>query len=350
MAVPTLENTIRDFYCSADVTASHDELIVLSVLNTFLSITAFLGNTLILVALHKESSLHPPSKLLLRSLAITDLLVGIIVEPLNVAYLMSVRSKRWDICYNVYVALLLASYVLCAVSLLVLTAISVDRLLALWLGLRYRQVVTLRRVYITVIVMWVLPIVATTSYIWNPQLLLLLLYIHLSLCLSIIIFSYMKIFFMLRHYQIQVTVAQEQPRQAIPLNIARYRKAVYSALWVQFTLFSCYLPFGITQALTDLKSVRFSSSVYLAKTFSFTFVFLNSALNPLLYCWKIKEVREAVREVIPLTKIWRWFVHNLYTKSVHISTPLYLMYIWCIHRKYTQEMWLILMYSFCIQQ
>ena len=297
--MPTLENSIRELYCSANVTARvHDELIVLLVLNTFLSITAFLENTLILVALHKESSLHPPSKLLLRSLAITDLLVGIIVEPLYVVYLMSVKSKRWDICYNVNVALFITSHILCSVSLLVLTAISVDRLLALWLGIRYRQVVTLRSVYITVIVMWVLPIVATTSYIWNPQLLSLLLYIHLSLCLSIIIFSYMKIFFMLRHYQIQVTVAQEQPRQAIPLNIARYRKAVYSALWVQFTLFICYLPFGITQALTDLKSVRFSSSVYLAKTFSFTFVFLNSALNPLLYCWKIKEVRQAVRDAI----------------------------------------------------
>ena len=300
MAVPaTLENTTRQFYCSANVTARvHDELIVLLVLNTSLSITGFLGNTLILAALHKESSLHPPSKLLLRSLAITDLLVGIIVEPLYVAYLMSVKSKRWDICYNVNVALFIASYILCAVSLLVLTAISVDRLLALWLGLRYRQVVTLRSVYITVIVMWVLPIVATTSYIWNPQLLLLLLYIHLSFCLSIIIFSYMKIFFMLRHYQIQVTVAQEQPRQAIPLNIARYRKAVYSALWVQVTLFICYLPFGITQALTDLKSVKVSSSFYLAKTFSFTLVFLNSSLNPFLYCWKMKEVRQAVKDAI----------------------------------------------------
>ena len=302
MAMPTSEKTIRDLYCSAhvaDVTARvHDELIVLLVLNTFLSITAFLGNTLILVALHKESSLHPPSKLLLRSLAITDLLVGIIVEPLYVVYLMSVKSKRWDICYNVNVALFITSHILCSVSLLVLTAISVDRLLALWLGLRYRQVVTLTRVYITVIVMWVLPIVATTSYIWNPQLLLLLLYIHLSFCLSIIIFSYMKIFFMLRHYQIQVTVAQEQPRQAIPLNIARYRKAVYSALWVQVTLFICYLPFIITEALTDLKSVKLSSSVYLVKTFSFTFVFLNSALNPFLYCWKIKEVRQAVKHTI----------------------------------------------------
>ena len=298
MAVPaTLENSISELYCSANVAARvHDELIVLLVLNTFLSITAFLGNTLILVALCKESSLHPPSKLLLRSLAITDLLVGIIVEPLYVAYLMSVKSKRWYICYNVYVALFIASHILCAVSLLVLTAISVDRLLALWLGLRYRQVVTLRSVYITVIVMWVLPIVATTSYIWNPQLLSLLLYIHLSFCLSIIIFSYMKIFFTLRHYQIQVTVAQEQPRQAIPLNIGRYRKAVYSALWVQVTLFICYLPFGITQALTE--SVKVSSSLYLAKTFSFTLVFLNSSLNPFLYCWKMKEVRQAVKDAI----------------------------------------------------
>ena len=305
MAVPTLEKTIRDLYCSAnvaDVTARvHDELIVLLVLNTFLSITAFLGNTLILVALHKEYSLHPPSKLLLRSLAITDLLVGIIVEPLYVVYLMSVKSKRWDICYNVNVALFIASHILCSVSLLVLTAISVDRLLALWLGLRYRQVVTLRRVYITVIVMWVLSIVATsTSYIWNPQLLSLFLYIHLSFCLSIIIFSYMKIFFTLRHYQIQaeINVAQDQPRQAIPLNIVRYRKAVYSALWVQVTLFICYLPFVIIEALTDLKSVKLSSSVYLVKTFSFTFVFLNSALNPFLYCWKIKEVRQAVKHTI----------------------------------------------------
>ena len=302
MAVPTLEKTIRNLYCSAnvaDVTARvHDELIVLLVLNTFLSITAFLGNTLILVALHKESSLHPPSKLLLRSLAITDLLVGIIAEPLNVAYLMSVKSKRWDICYNVYVALFIASYILCSVSLLVLTAISVDRLLALWLGLRYRQVVTLRSVYITVIAMSVLSIVVTTSYIWNELLFSLLLFINLSFCLTIIIFSYMKIFFMLRHYQIQVTVAQEQPRQAIPLNVARYRKAVYSALLVQVTLLICYLPFVIIEALTDLKSVKLSSSVYLTKTFSFSFVFLNSSLNPFLYCWKIKEVRQAVKDTI----------------------------------------------------
>ena len=52
-------------------------LLFISILNSILSLTAFLGNSLILIALHKESSLHPPSKLLLRCLATTDLCVGL---------------------------------------------------------------------------------------------------------------------------------------------------------------------------------------------------------------------------------------------------------------------------------
>ena len=79
--------TIEQLYCSAQLGGKvHGYLILLSVINTFLSITAFLGNTLILVALHKETSLHPPSKLLYRNLAISDLCVGIIVEPAAVSY------------------------------------------------------------------------------------------------------------------------------------------------------------------------------------------------------------------------------------------------------------------------
>ena len=76
------------FYSAKYIRGVDGEYIFLSSLNVFLSITAFLGNTLILVALHKETSLHPPSKLLYRNLAITDLCVGIIVEPLAVAYLL----------------------------------------------------------------------------------------------------------------------------------------------------------------------------------------------------------------------------------------------------------------------
>ena len=81
--------------CSVEFTGEvHGELVFLSVINTFLSITAFWGNTLILVALRKDTSIHPSSKLLYRNLAITDLCVGVIAEPLRVAHWISEMNER----------------------------------------------------------------------------------------------------------------------------------------------------------------------------------------------------------------------------------------------------------------
>ena len=294
------QKTYEELVCSAEFIRGVDgELIFISALNIFLSITAFLGNTLILVALHKETSLHPPSKLLYRNLAITDLCVGIIAEPLFVIYLIFVVNERWDICYYADWAASFSGLTLCVVSSLKVTAISVDRLLALLLGLRYRQVVTLRRTCIIVFGFWILSIVGSSTIFWNPHILPWCQYIITALCLVTAIFAYTKISYTLRHNQIHVQnhVAQGQPSQAIPaLNIARYRKAVYSAMWVQGTLVVCYLPLSIVDALTPQRGI--SLSVYLARQFAGTILFSNSSLNPLLYCWKIREVRQAVKETL----------------------------------------------------
>ena len=77
-----------------------------------LSITAFAGNFLILVALHKESSLHPPSKLLYRCLATTDLLVGLVNHPLRALYWMSVFQEHWSLFGYVREAAYITVYVL----------------------------------------------------------------------------------------------------------------------------------------------------------------------------------------------------------------------------------------------
>ena len=122
--------------------------ILFSAVNILLSITATLGNSLILVALHKESSLHPPSKLLYRCLATTDLLVGLVTQPFYATYWMTVVHKRWSLCRFSLYAAGVTGYALCTVSMLTLTTISVDRLLAMLLGLRYKEIVTLRRTYI----------------------------------------------------------------------------------------------------------------------------------------------------------------------------------------------------------
>ena len=290
-------NTIQQIACSAGLTTGiHGELMFLSAIHIFLSITAFFGNTLILVALRKESSLHPPSKLLLRNLATTDLCVGLISEPLYVAYLMSIVNEHWNICLYLTVASLTTGYILCAVSLHTLTAISVDRLLALLLGLRYNQVVTLKRAYVIVITFWIVSSAFSTMHFWNVLITLWYSFIGISLCLVISISSYAKIFLTLCQRQNQVQQQAQKPNQTNQLNIARYRKAVSTALWLQLTLLACYLPYGIAMALVT--NLGPSTSVLLALRYAATSMLLNSSLNPILYFWKIDEVRQAMKDTI----------------------------------------------------
>ena len=93
--------------------------------NISLSVAAFLGNALILVALNKVTSLYPPTKLLLRCLAVNDLCVGLVTQPLHVIvfYLPSIADIKWDVVYYVDKVSYPLSCLLCGVTLLVSTAI-----------------------------------------------------------------------------------------------------------------------------------------------------------------------------------------------------------------------------------
>ena len=111
------------------------EIIAVAAANILFSITASLGNILILIALRKVISIHPPTKLLFQCLAITDLGVGLISQPLMVTLMLladSIDIKIWEICSQLHSSL---SITFCGVSVFASTALSVDRLLALFLGL-----------------------------------------------------------------------------------------------------------------------------------------------------------------------------------------------------------------------
>ncbi|XP_078384991.1 adenosine receptor A3-like [Oculina patagonica] len=287
----------KEFFCSAEYTGLHINIFI-STLNILISITAFLGNLLIIVALPKVTSLHVSSRLLFRCLASTDFCVGLILQPLYITYLMSSEySKR---CYYVETISKVLAVILCGVSLLTLTAISVDRLLALMLGLRYRQVVTLRRVWVFVILFWLSSSASAMTYLYNYFITVVIICTGLLVCIVTSTICYTEIFLTLRQHQLQVqdNVHQGQTNEAgTPLNIARYKKTVNSALWVQMTLVFCYLPFGIA---TIVIGVTDDVTMPLALVWELTLSLLtfNSSLNPILYCWKIKGVRQAVKETI----------------------------------------------------
>ncbi|XP_044169371.1 melanocyte-stimulating hormone receptor-like [Acropora millepora] len=267
-------------------------------LNIFLAITATLGNTLILIALHKVSSIHPPTKCLLRCLAMTDFCVGIIVQPLFAAFLMQIATGKWRI---VYLTLSTFNFTFCGLSFATATVISVDRLLALLLGLRYRHTVTLRRVRCLIVCFLLASIVIGFIYSLSSRDFANsagFVVIITSLFLSV--FSHVKIRLKLQQHQARVRQQHAGHEQAtggaISLNIERYKKIVSTMALVQLALVFCYFPLFIFLTLATTTNWLKTGSIFHSS--SLTVVYFNSTLNPILYCWKIREIREAVKTTV----------------------------------------------------
>ena len=322
-----------------------NSFIALSFLNTLLVFTTTLGNVLIVLALWKKSSIHLPSRLLLRSLAFTDLCVGLISQPLAALHAISILTQRLSIFRFTVVSSYITSAILSGVSLFILTVISVDRLLALSLGVRYRQTMTIARVRAYVIFSWVVNITNGLSRLLSNKLIFYSVCITgIFLCVVTSTFCYTKIYYILRLKQMKVqgtlsqghhngdfeivnvkryektvssvlcfscchryNVAQRinvqpgesrgQPNEtneSSPLQIKKYKKTVTSVLWVHLALLTCYRPFSIVSGMRAIVGDTFP----VAEEFTATLVFFNSSLNPVLYCWRIREVRQAVKETI----------------------------------------------------
>ena len=92
---------------------------------------SILGNALVLAAIIKTPSIRStPHMIMLCSLAVSDFLVGLIAQPINIA-------EQLTEDHIVYYVVMLTGPSLCVVSLMTITAITVDRFLALHYHMRY---------------------------------------------------------------------------------------------------------------------------------------------------------------------------------------------------------------------
>ena len=288
--------TTPQSYVKCETPLDGYQLVIMSAFDVAISIAAILGNVLILVAFRKVSArvLHPPSKLLFECLAYSDLGVGLVLQPLRIISYNSYENT--ESCFYGLLASWIVGNILFGVSLLTLTVTGVDRLLALTctLGLRYRQVVTLRRVRLVIAWCWLCSSVIGMVSLYNFKIAFITSLIGIVLSVVFSTFCYITIFVKLSHHQAQVQDhihhGQHNNRES-QLNVSQYRKTVKSALWVQLTLLICFLPFGVEKTL--FAKDGFESSILSYVTASF--VSLNSALNPIIYPWKITEVRQAIR-------------------------------------------------------
>ena len=251
-----------------------------------------------IVALRKVSSLHPPSKLLLSCLSCTDLVMNLICHPLFFA--LSFSPEKSIVCYTLWILFTTASVVFKGVSFSTTIAISVDRLLALLLGLRYRQVVTVRRVKFLTFFLWPLSASAGIVAFYSPRHFSRMAFAVGLCCIITSSFCYIKIYYTLRLSQAQVQDQghQGQPNQeGIQLNRVRYKKTVSTALWVQVLFLACYLPVDLLLGFTSITGLN-TPFLLFASALSMSLLFTHSTLNPLLYCWRIRELRQAVKDTI----------------------------------------------------
>jgi len=159
------------------------------------------------------------------------------------------------------------------------------------------MLVTLKRIRLVISLIWLISFANALLHLPDQRIFLIGCFIVIVTAVAIATICYFKIYLVLRLQKLRVENHVNQGRQvAASLNVEKYKKTVLSALWVHITLVVCNLPYAV---VTSVKTIRGSTpSLFIVEAFAATLVFLNSSLNPVLYCWKIKQVRQAVKQTV----------------------------------------------------
>ena len=268
------------------------------VVNAISSVTSTFGNTMILLALRKCLSLHSASKALLCSLALTDLFVGVVVLPLFTAYYLMIILEIPRYYCVIAITYGRTSTFIGAACLETIATIAVDRYLAFHVRLRYRELVKFRRVVFILVIEWIIAAGRSGLWLWNGRIDLFSLVVGLSICYFLTSICYGSIYRGLRRHVAQIQ-QQMNWNGSTDFNVGQYRRTVNNMLWINGVLFLCYLPY--LASLLTILVIGLSDTTRFVLHFSATVIYFNSSLNPILYCWKIKELRE---NVIALSRVF----------------------------------------------
>lgn len=255
-------------------------------------LTSIVGNFIMLFCLWKCRSLHPPFKALLRNLVLSDLGVGLVVQPLFLASSYIALTKNMNSFCVIQVVYNTIGYFIAAVSFVTTTSIALDRFFAIQLRIRYRQFATLRKTFTLLAFIWVLCAFLSTVWIWNIALHRIFRNTLLISCITIACVSYIRVFMLVRQCQVGLNANQVQGNAAF--HLGRYKKTVTSTIYVFVFLLLCYTPYLCFSVAARRSEQNATLSLWVH--ISLVFVFANSSFNPALYCWRIPEVRQIARE------------------------------------------------------
>ena len=289
---------LRDKYPrESEVEEFYSTNIANCVFNSFLSYTTIMLNIVTIHAIRKTPSLPKTLKTLLLSLAVSDVGVGLVNQPFYVALLIKWLHENNPGCDTYKVFYFIAS-LFSSASFSGVVAASVDRFLAIHLHLRYQELVTHKRVVAVVILIWVLSVFASFSMFWIPRDIFSLI-IAITEIIGVLLTTmiYMRIYLTVRRHknQIQALQVQQEAQAGEVANFASRISAV-GIFYVYLVFLICYLPYFISFAAFKINEPNVTLKRFFH--FSLTLVNLNSSLNPIIYCWKMRHIRHAVMNTL----------------------------------------------------
>lgn len=284
------------------------------------------GNVLVCLAVRLSRRLWRIANCFVVSLAVTDLLLGILVLPLSAT--VELRSGNWPLggaLCNIYISM---DVLLCTSSILTLLAISVDRYLAISAPLRYSRRVTPIRVTLAIVGIWALSL--TVSFVpihmgwntadyrvqhldwdmadedkegrycqfeWNNNYVLLYAFSSFYLPLLLMCGMYLCIFRVAREQVRRIRAAIPSfARTASTAAMAREHKATVTLAAVLGAFIICWFPYftfftcmGMKEK-TNPPNTLHSVVLWLG--------YFNSALNPILYPAFNRDFRRAYAELL----------------------------------------------------
>ena len=277
-------------------------LVLNSVVNSFLSYATVMLNILLIVALRRTSSLPKTLKALILSVALADIGMGILVQPLHIArLLMDMKNTNNQETYKEIVNVI--GRTLANVSFFGVTTISVDRFLAIHLHLKhqdlltYQEIVTYKRVVATVILSWLLGASLALTEVLSSERVSSLVGVSVVLvCLFTMGLIYFKISTVVRRHTVQVhaqPVETVAPNEESHSNFERLRKTAVGTFYVYLLFLACHLPI----AIVILSGPQMNKMKHLL-IYARTLLYLSSSLVPLVYCWKFRHIRCAVKNIL----------------------------------------------------
>lgn len=283
----------------------------LCLMNIVSSFVTIVGNLLVIPALWKSSSLTLSMKVLFLNLTVSDLAVGLCAQPMFIIITCLMLSTEQNgghnfdfLCPITMTLFWFLLVVFASSSFFSVTAIALDRFLAVSLHLRYSELITPRRLIITVILLWITSTISAAIFILLPKYNDMVAVSLEASGLFLTTVAYYQIFRIARRHRNQIQSHLQTHSNHQATNMARLKRSTFNTFYVFIVFVFCWLPsltsFTVKEAWRS-HSVEVSAANYLAGFI----VFLHSSINPFIFCWRYQEIR---RKAIA-------FLKNIFTKE-----------------------------------